>query len=277
MVIVHDLETAHGVVRWRESGDPQAPVTAIWHHGTPGIGAPPGPLLDASEQRGIRWLSFDRPGYGGTTPSDAWNVVDAAAMANSVADAAGAGSFAVVGHSGGGPHALACAALLGDRVTAAVSIAGLAPYDAAGLEWFAGMYDGGAAELRSAVTGADALRAFVEDLEYDPLMFTAADLEALEGEWSSFNGLAAAGVAEGLGGVVADNLSYVRPWGFDVAGVAAPSLLLHGSDDRVVPVAHSRWLAEHIPDVEFWERPGDGHVSVMNGVFDALDWLGARP
>ncbi|MCB2413477.1 alpha/beta hydrolase [Demequina sp. TTPB684] len=276
-MIVHDLETEQGVIRWREQGDADAPLTAIWHHGTPGIGAPPAPLLDASEERGIRWLSFDRPGYGGSTPTDAWSIIDAAATTARVASAAGAETFVVVGHSGGGPNALACAAVLGERVKAAVSIAGLAPYDAAGLEWFAGMYDGGEAELRSAVTGADALRAFVEDLEYDPLMFTAADLEALEGRWSSFNGLAAAGVAEGMGGVVADNLSYVRPWGFDVAGVAAPTLLLHGTDDRVVPVAHSRWLAEHIPGVEFWERSGDGHVSVMNGVFDALDWLGARP
>ena len=275
-MIVHDLETDQGVVRWREQGDAAAALTAFWHHGTPGIGAPPAPLLDASEELGIRWLSFDRPGYGGSHPTDAWSIVDAAAFTQRVADAAGAGRFSVVGHSGGGPHALACAALLGDRVSAAVSIAGLAPHDAAGLDWFAGMHDGGVAELRAAATGADALRAFLEDPADDPAMFTASDIEALEGEWSSFGGLAAAGVAEGLGGVVADDVAYVSPWGFDVEDVAVPTLLLHGTDDRIVPASHATWLLRHLDRGELWMRPGDGHLSVMNAGFDALDWLVAH-
>ncbi|WP_291378160.1 alpha/beta fold hydrolase [Demequina sp.] len=272
-MIVHDSETDQGIVRWREQGDADARLTAFWHHGTPGIGAPPTPLLDASEELGIRWLSFDRPGYGGSSPTDSWSIVDAAAVTQHVADVAGAGRFSVVGHSGGGPHALACAALLGDRVSAAVSVSGLAPYDAARLDWFAGMYDGGVAELRTAVTGADALRAFLEDLDDDPAMFTEADIEALEGTWSSFGGLAAAGVAEGLGGVVSDNLAYVNPWGFAVESVAVPTLLVHGTDDRIVPVSHSHWLEQHVPGVHLWERPGDGHISVMGAGFDVLDWL----
>jgi pimeloyl-ACP methyl ester carboxylesterase len=275
-VIVHDLETDQGIVRWREQGDAASPLTAFWHHGTPGIGAPPTPLLDASEELGIRWLSFDRPGYGGSHATDSWRIADAAGMTQRVADVAGAGRFSVVGHSGGGPHALACAALLGDRVAAAVSISGLAPYDAAGLDWFAGMYDGGVAELRTAITGADALRAFLEDLADDPAMFTDSDVEALDGEWSSFGGLAAAGLAEGLGGVVADNVAYVNPWGFDVESVSVPTLLIHGTDDRIVPVSHAHWMAGHVPGAELRIRPGDGHLSVMNAGFDALDWLAAH-
>lgn len=272
-MIVHDLETEHGVVRWRESGDPQAPLTAIWHHGTPGIGAPPGPLLEASEQHGIRWLSFDRPGYGGTTPSDAWSVADAAAMANSVADAAGTGQFAVVGHSGGGPHALACAALLGSRLTATVSISGLAPYDADSLDWFGGMYEGGEAELRTALNGSDALHLFLEEAEYDPEMFTPEDHAALEGDWEWFNSVSAAGTAEGLSGVIADNIAYVHPWGFDPAAVAAPTLLVHGTDDRIVPFTHAHWLAHRVQGSELWERRGAGHLSVMDAGVQILDWL----
>lgn len=275
-MIVNDLETDQGIVRWRESGDPHAPITLIWHHGTPGIGAPPSPLLEASEERGIRWLGFDRPGYGGSTAVDERNVADAAAMTNAVADAAGAGRFAVVGHSGGGPHALACAALLGDRVTAAVSISGLAPYDAAGLEWFGGMHDGGQRELRAATSGGDVLLALLEEIVDDPAMFTGADIDALEGGWSSFAGLAAAGMAEGFAGAVADDVAYVNDWGFGVEDVAQSTLLIHGTDDRIVPVSHGHWLAKHLPNGELWVRPGDGHLSVMNAGFDALDWLVAR-
>ncbi len=275
-MIVNDLDTDKGIVRWRESGDPHAPITAIWHHGTPGIGAPPGPLLANSEARGIRWIGFDRPGYGGSTAVDSWSVADAAVMANSVADAAGAGAFAVVGHSGGGPHALACAALLGDRVAAAVSISGLAPYDADGLDWYAGMYDGGAAELRTAVNGPDALHLLLEKSEFNPEMFTPEDHAALEDEWGWFNGVAAAGTAEGLAGMVGDDVAFVGPWGFDPADVTAPTLLVHGTDDRIVPLAHARWLADRIARAETWERPGAGHLSVMHAGEQMLDWLVAH-
>ncbi len=275
-MIVNDLDTGKGIVRWRASGDPDAPITAIWHHGTPGIGAPPGPLLATSEALGIRWIGFDRPGYGGTTATDSWSIADAAAMAESVADAAGAGAFAVVGHSGGGPHALACAALLGDRVTAAVSLSGLAPYDADGLDWYAGMYDGGAAELRTAVNGPDALQLLLEESDFNPEMFTAEDHAALEGEWDWFNGVAAAGTAEGVAGMVSDDVAYVRPWGFDPAAVTAPTLLVHGTDDRIVPLTHARWLAGRIARAELWERPGAGHLSVMHAGEQMLDWLVAH-
>ncbi|MBC7298758.1 MAG: alpha/beta hydrolase [Demequina sp.] len=272
-MIVNDLETDHGIVRWRESGDPDAPIAVIWHHGTPGIGAPPGPLLEASEARGIRWLGFDRPGYGGTTASDSWSIADAAAMAASVADAAGAGAFAVVGHSGGGPHALACAALLGERVTAAISISGLAPHDADGLDWYAGMYEGGVSELRTAINGHDALHLLLEESDYDPEMFTPEDHAALEGEWDWFNGIAAAGTAEGVHGMVADDVAYVNDWRFSPAAVTQPTLVVHGTEDRIVPVAHAHWLADRIAGAELWERPGAGHLSVMHAGEQMLDWL----
>ncbi len=275
-MIVNDLDTDKGIVRWRESGDPAAPITAIWHHGTPGIGAPPGPLLATSEALGIRWLGFDRPGYGGSTATDSWSIADAAAMAEGVADAAGAGAFAVVGHSGGGPHALACAALLGDRVTAAVSISGLAPYDADGLDWYAGMYEDGAAELRTAVNGRDALHLLLEESDFNPEMFTPEDHAALEGEWDWFNGIADAGTAEGVAGMVSDDVAFVRPWGFEPAAITPPTLLVHGTDDRIVPLAHSRWLADSIVRAELWVRPADGHLSVMHAGEQMLDWLVAH-
>ncbi|HEX5849276.1 MAG TPA: alpha/beta fold hydrolase, partial [Rubrobacter sp.] len=103
-------------------------LVVFWHHGTPNTGAPPEPLFEAADRLGIRWLSYDRPGYGGSTSRKDRNVASAAADVSDVADALGITRFAVMGHSGGGPHALACAALLPERVLGVVSVSGLAPY-----------------------------------------------------------------------------------------------------------------------------------------------------
>ena len=119
----------------------------FWHHGTPNTGVPPEPLFPAAAQHGIRWVSYDRPGYGGSTPHPGRDIASAAADVSSVAQALGIGQFAVMGHSGGGSHALACGALLPGRVLGVVSVAGMAPFDAEGLDWFAGMAAAGAAEL----------------------------------------------------------------------------------------------------------------------------------
>src|SRR5919201_101814 len=110
-------------------------LVVMWHHGTPNVGAPPRPLFAAAERLGIRFISYDRPGYGGSTPLPGRDIASAAADAATVADALSVSGFAVFGHSGGGSHALACAALLPSRVSAAVSICGLAPFTADGLRW----------------------------------------------------------------------------------------------------------------------------------------------
>lgn len=267
------LDVPGGTLRWYDAGPADAPTVAIWHHGTPNIGEPPAPLLEASAARGIRWLGFDRPGYGGSSAVEGRTVADAADLAARVADAAGVASFAAVGHSGGGPHALACAAVLGERVTAVVSIGGLAPIDAQGLDWFEGMHRGGAAELHAAMEGPSKLRTLVAASEFDPEMFTRADAAALAGEWSWFNGIAAAGVAGGLDGMTADDVAYVNPWGFSLGAIRSPVLFVHGTDDRIVPVAHGRWNAAATQDGVLWERPGDGHLSVMGAGEAVLDWL----
>jgi pimeloyl-ACP methyl ester carboxylesterase len=101
--------------------DAGARLAVFWHHGTPNTGAPPEPLFPAADERGIRWVSHDRPGYGGSTPRTGRDVASVAADVSSIADALGIGRFAVMGSSGGGPHALACGALLPERVLAAPS------------------------------------------------------------------------------------------------------------------------------------------------------------
>ena len=126
-------------------------------HGTPNIGAPPEPLFEPARSLGIRWIGYDRPSYGGSTPHPGATVASAAADARQVADQLGIGRFAVFGHSGGGARALACGALLPDRVLAVVSVSSPAPWPAPGLDYFAGMSDGTARELQAAVRGRAAL------------------------------------------------------------------------------------------------------------------------
>ena len=256
------------------TGDGDAGLAVFWHHGTPNTGAPPEPLFAAADERGIRWVSHDRPGYGGSTPQPGRDVASAAADVASIADALGIDRFAVMGHSGGGPHALACAAVLPGRVMAAVCMSGLAPFDAESLDWFAGMTPSGAAELRAAAAGRAALEAHFASAEFDPEMFTAADHAALGGAWSWVETVVTQALETDQGGMVDDDLACVAPWGCDPGQVSTPILLVHGAQDRVVPSSHSRWLAGHCRSAELWLRPDEGHVSILNTGVMALGWLG---
>ncbi len=186
-------------------------LALFWHHGTPNIGAPPRPLLPAEARLGVRWVSYDRPGYGGSTPRPGRSMRSAADDAAAVADALGIDRFAVLGHSGGGPHALACGARLPERVVGVVSVAGLAPFDAVGLDWFAGMADSGAASLRAAAAGRAAKERYEASAAYDSEMFAPADHAALAGEWAWFADVVGPAVAAGPGGLIADDLAYVAP------------------------------------------------------------------
>jgi len=274
-----DLELGDGrILHVYDAGDDHAGgrLAVFWHHGTPNIGAPPEPLFPAAARLGIRWLSYDRPGYGGSTPCRGRDVASAAAYVSSVADALRIDQFAVMGHSGGGPHALACGALLPERVLGVVSVAGLAPFGAEGLDWFAGMAASGAASLRAAAKGRAAKERYeASGTEYDP-EFTAADLAALSSEWSWLATVLRPAVEAGPGGLIDDDLAYMAPWGFDPSQTIAPVLLLHGSRDRLVPSSHSEWLAHRCPSAELRLSPDDGHISILKSATVAMDWLRAH-
>jgi pimeloyl-ACP methyl ester carboxylesterase len=200
-------------------------------------------------------------------------VASAAACVSSIADALSIDRFAVMGHSDGGSHALACGALLAERVLGVISGAGLAPFGAEGLEWFTGMTPSGAAELRAATEGRAALEDYLESTEFDPEMFTPADHAALSGAWSWLNDVVCPAVEGGAGGLIDDDLAYVVPWGFDPAQIIVPVLFLHGGRDRVVPSSHSEWLARRCRSAELRLCPDDGHISVLNHSVAAMDWL----
>jgi pimeloyl-ACP methyl ester carboxylesterase len=270
-VQLEDGRTLHAYDTSAERSDDRLAV--IWHHGTPNIGAPPEPLFPDAERLGLRWVSYDRPGYGGSTPNPGRDVASAAADVAAVADVLGIDRFAVMGHSGGGPHALACAALLPDRVVAVVSVAALAPYDAEGLDFFAGMADAGIASLAAAGEGREARERYEESGAEDDVGFTPADEAALSGEWSWFLDVVRPALAGGPSGMIDDDLAYVGPWGFDPNQVVAPVLLLHGGSDRVVPSTHGRWLAGRIPSAELRIFPEDGHITVLSSGVAALAWL----
>jgi pimeloyl-ACP methyl ester carboxylesterase len=272
VVAVSDLNLGGGrVLRAYDTG-PGGDVV-FWHHGTPNLGAPPEPLLGDAARLGLRFVSYDRPGYGTSTPVPGRAVSTAAADTARIADALGIATFAVLGHSGGGPHALACAALLPGRVRAAAVISSPAPYGADGLDWFAGMTEPGA--LRAAVAGRAAKERYEAAPPASDVPFTPADWAALAGDWAWFDSVVAPALAAGPAALIDDDLAYVAPWGFDPAVVTAPVLVVHGDADEMIPPSHGRWLARRLPGAELRIVPGAGHISVLRAAPAALEWLSA--
>jgi pimeloyl-ACP methyl ester carboxylesterase len=259
----------------RDAGD-DGRAGIFWLHGTPNVGPPPEPLFAAAARTGLRWVSYDRPGYGGSGPHPGRDVASAAADVAAVADALGIGRFAVLGHSGGGPHALACGALLPGRVLAVVSVSAPAPADARGLDWLAGWSPSGVAEQRAARGGRAALEAYLPTAEFDPETFTPGDYAALDGGWSWFGDVVGPAVEHGREGMVEDLLASARGWGFALPDRTVPVLILHGAADRMVPPAHGEWLAAHCRGAELRLIAGAGHITVLDSAPAALEWVQAR-
>ena len=271
-----------------EAGDPGGRAVVVVHHGTPADGALFDPWVADAEQRGIRLIGYDRPGYGGSAPHVGRAVGDAAADVEAIAEALGIERFATWGISGGGPHALACAALLGDRVVGAASLGGVAPFDAAGLNYFAGMGADNVAEFGAAMQGREAVAAFAgagaaemaggsasELIEAMRTLVSPVDADALEHGYGRFWSAHMADVfRQGVDGWIDDDLAFVVPYGFAVEDIAVPVLVWHGRHDRFVPVSHGEWLARAIPEAEARITVDDGHITIINDRIPAVhDWL----
>ena len=246
--------------------------SVVWQTGSPQTGALLAPVVDAAAERGLRVVSYGRPGYGSSTRQPGRTVADAAADVDAIADALGIDRFFAVGASGGGPHSLATAALLGDRVAGAATLAGVAPYVDEG-DRFAGMQAPGG--LRAAREGLAAREAFAETDEFDPESFIDVDYETLRGAWSVLGDDAGRAGAEGPDGLVDDDVAFASDWGFDVRSIDVPVLVVQGELDRVVPASHGRWLFDAC-GTELWMRPGDGHIAILRTLPAVFDWLVAR-
>ena len=267
-VTLPDARVVHTFDTGADSG--ASGLAVLWHHGSPQTGALPDPLRAAATDRGIRLLCYGRPSYGGSSPHPGRSIGSAAGDVAQIADAAGVDRFATMGTSGGGPHALACAALLPDRVVATVTLAGPVPYTS-DFDWYAGMV--APQGPRTAVEGREARARYAEVEEFDENCFSAADYDALEGAWASLGADAGRAGRAGPDGLIDDDVALMSPWGFDPTKINAPILLVHGGEDRVIPVSHSEWLVWRLPAAELWLRPRDGHISVLHAVPVALDWL----
>lgn len=266
-----------------ESGDP-AGLAVIAHHGTPGSGL----LYDRWQTPGIRLIGYDRAGYGGSSRNPGRNVAAVVEDIATIADELGLTRFATWGISGGGPHALACAGLFDDRLTAAASLAGVAPWGAEGLDWLAGMGEGNIEEFDRVLQGEEALRPATERdrgqildasapemAEVMESLLGDADRAALRGPLGAFlHGQMQHGIAPSADGWIDDDLAFVEPWGFDAGSIAKPVLVVHGGDDRFVPRSHGEWLAQRVPGAEAWIDDEHGHLTLLeHRVAEVHDWL----
>jgi pimeloyl-ACP methyl ester carboxylesterase len=272
-----------------EYGAPDGPVV-VSHHGTPGAGAFFRTAKEGADARGLRLVAYDRPGYGGSTARTGRSAGDVAGDVAAILDALGVERFATYGASGGGPHALACAALLPDRCAAVATLAGVGPTDAPDLDWLAGMGEGNHAEIAAAREGRDALVAYCradaagilsaspEDVaEAMRPHLSAVDAAALTGEFAEhFLRTVKRALEPGVEGWVDDDYAFLAPWGFDVASIRAPKLVWQGEEDLMVPPSHGRWLLAHLPDPEGGVFPGEGHLTLVYRSGELLAWLGDR-
>jgi pimeloyl-ACP methyl ester carboxylesterase len=261
----------------------------VLHEGTPvGLVLYP-PTVQAAQVRDLRPILMARPGYERSTPRPGRRVADVAADVAAVLDALGLGPFVTAGWSGGGPHALACAALLPGRCLAAASIAGAAPYDAQDLDWTEGMGPENVAEFGAAARGPEALTEF---LDREAVGFAAvtgdgvaaslggliadADRAVLTGAFADHLAAAVrASVSSGIAGWRDDDLAFVTDWGFSLNGHGElPVAIWQGDQDRMVPFAQGQWLAANIPGARAYLLPGEGHLTIgVSGIGRILDDL----
>jgi pimeloyl-ACP methyl ester carboxylesterase len=288
----HRLTTPDGrtlaVAEW---GDPNG-RPLISFHGTPGsrIGYwTPEPEIFA--RFGLRRFTFDRPGYGESTRLSGRSVADVVPDVVTIAEVFGLRRFVLSGGSGGGPHVLACAALLPDRVERALASVSAAPFDGDGLDFMAGMNEGNVREFGAAVEGEDAVRAHVEperltlierltsgrsDFLGDDYEMPEADRIQMEKHQRAMAAHLLTGIAPGVDGWVDDDLAFVKPWGFDVASCRIPVVLSYGRHDQLVPGAHGDWLAAHVPNAVAWVDDGTGHMGSDADIERDLAWLAGR-
>lgn len=269
-------------------GDPHGrPVFVL--HGTPGSRVGPYPRTSVLYRLGVHLIAFDRPGYGDSTRLPGRRVASAAADVEAISDALGLDEIAILGRSGGGPHALACAALLPHRVSRVAALVSLAPRNAEGLDWYAGMTASNVHAYQEVERGqhrfAASFQARSRRIRADP----ASVIEGLVPELPPTDRalVTDSGIRQRListyrqafrnsaDGWIDDVLAFTTDWGFKVEDIAVPTRFWHGADDQFSPVDHSRWLADHIPGAELYLEPGAAHFGALQVMAEAMRWAAA--
>jgi len=259
-----------------EVSGPDGAIPLVVHHGTPGERSQYPPFAEAAAARGLRYVSYSRPGYGGSSRQPGRAVADCVADTAAVLARLGADRCYTVGASGGGPHALACAALLADRVLACATVAGVGPFGAEGLDFLEGMGRENREEFGAALAGPAELQAYLEQEAQGFAgvtgeqvaaalgdLVSAVDVAALTGDFASY--VAASfrqALANGIWGWFDDDLAFTRAWGFDLDRISVPVVVWQGGQDRMVPFAHGRWLAAHLSAARAKLLPEEGHLSI---------------
>jgi pimeloyl-ACP methyl ester carboxylesterase len=273
-------------IAYLETGKPDGiPVVVL--HGSPMCRMLYGPWVEDAISRGLRLIGYDRPGYGESTPLPGRSVAIAADDVAALAQHLGLSKFMVWGISGGGPHALACAARLPDLVIAAAALAPVAPYQAEGLDWWDGMGTTSYAEFTAALRGRDV---FMQDLSGAPSYYASTDAVTFyDNSHSTLPPVEAAAFTQiqadffldstreslkvGLDGWVDDDIAFTRPWDFQLRQISIPVLIIQGDQDAVVPFGHGKWLASKIKNAESHFFTGEGHFDMMNHVPEVHSWL----
>lgn len=262
----------------------------IVHNGTPQAAGLLGLHIQDAIERGFRIISYGRPGYGKSTRHRGRSVASAAKDTADLADALGINRFATWGMSGGGPHALACAALLGDRVVAAATLAGVAPYLVDSLDFMEGMGQDNVEEFGTALKGEKALTTYLEEqaeafldaspegiAEHMHTLLSPPDKAVFTGE---FGVQLASSMQKGVDGVFGwldDDLAFTKDWGFSPSSIQVPLQIWQGSHDLMVPYNHGKWLVKHIPQAEAHLSDEDGHLTLaVTRISDIHTWLGSH-
>jgi pimeloyl-ACP methyl ester carboxylesterase len=256
----------------------------LFHVGTPNAATDYTAITEAAAALGLRTICYSRPGYGGSTPRPGRRVADAAADVRDVLDQLSVTEFWTLGWSGGGPHALACAALLPERCRAAALLASAAPYPARGIDYMDGMGQDNIEEFGAAIAGWDELTGYLQPLIGDLAGVTGGGVaESLAGLLSGVDRAALTGalaeqladgmrraVQTGMAGWRDDDLAFVQDWGFELGRIGVPVAVWQGRQDRMVPFAHGQWLAAQIPTAEPHLYTEEGHFSLVARCDDIL-------
>lgn len=279
------LDDGRVLEAWRGGADGTSAV--LFHVGTPSAGIAYEPMVSVATDRGLGFLTYSRPGYGASTRRPGRSVADCAADVATLAERLGLERLFVVGWSGGGPHALACAALLPELVASAATLAGVAPYAAEGLDWLDGMAEENLDEFGAAIEGGDALQDFLERAADDVRGRTGANVaDALGGLVTDVDRRALGGpladylallnreaVSHGIWGWLDDDLAFSRDWGFRLDDVTVPVTVWQGRQDAMVPFAHGEWLARHVPEARAMLLEEEGHLSLVLRLDEVVEQL----